>query len=110
MAEHRGLRVAGSIDQHQQRHHHTKGDALQDTQRQLSGDDDRGDSKLPTTAGEQVAQVAGLGEVEHRCDHDGGKRRVRHAPEQRRQRSAGRVVASPVRVGWRIILDTARLP
>jgi hypothetical protein len=43
--------------------------------------------KFPTVAGEQVAQIAGLGEVKHCCDHDGGKRRVRHAPEQRRQQN-----------------------
>ena len=39
------------------------------------------------SAGEQVAQIAGLGEVKHRGDDDGGKRRVRHAPEQRRQQN-----------------------
>jgi preprotein translocase subunit SecB len=41
------------------------GDALQDAQRQLSGNDDRGNRKLPTVAGKQVAQIAGLGEVKH---------------------------------------------
>ena len=40
-------------------------------------------------AGEQVAQIAGLGEVQHCRDDDGGKRRVRHAPEQRRQQNQG---------------------
>ena len=58
---------------------------MRDTQCQLSGDNDRGKSKLPTAAGEQVAQVLWLGEVQHCCDHDGGKRRVRHCPEQRCQ-------------------------
>jgi hypothetical protein len=44
--------VAGSIDQHQQRQRHAEGDALQDTQHQLSGNDYRGDGKLPTGAAE----------------------------------------------------------
>src|SRR5882672_3856010 len=60
LAEHRALRVAGSINQHQQRQRHTEGDALENAQRQLSDDDDCGDSKLPTAASEQVAQIAGL--------------------------------------------------
>jgi hypothetical protein len=41
----------------------TEGDALQDAQRQLSGGDDRSDGQLPATAGEQVAQIAGIREV-----------------------------------------------
>ena len=51
--------------------------------------DDRGESKLPAAAGEQVAQITGLREVQHCRDDDGGKRRVRHAPEQRRQQDQG---------------------
>jgi hypothetical protein len=52
LAEHRALRMAGSIDQHQQRQRHAEGDALQDTQHQLSGNDYRSDSKLPAAAAE----------------------------------------------------------
>ena len=52
LTQYRALWVAGAVDQQQQRQHHTKGDTLQDTQRQLAGDDDRADLKLPTTAGE----------------------------------------------------------
>jgi hypothetical protein len=33
LAEHRILRVAGSVDQRQQRQHHAEGDALADAQR-----------------------------------------------------------------------------
>jgi len=36
---------------------------VQDAQHQLSGNDNRGNGKFPMVAGEQVAQIAGLGEV-----------------------------------------------
>jgi len=54
LAEHRPLRVAGSIDQHQQRQPHAEGDAVQDAKHQLSADDDRCEGKFPTATGEQV--------------------------------------------------------
>ena len=40
-------------------------------------------------AGEQVAQIGGLRKVQHCRDDDGGKRRMGHAPEQRRQQDQG---------------------
>src|SRR5262245_19570970 len=43
LAEYLAWWVAGSLDQHQQRQHHAKGDALEDAQRQLPGDHDRGE-------------------------------------------------------------------
>jgi len=61
LAQRRALRMARSIDQHQQGQSHAEGDALQDAQRQLSGNDDRSNSKLLTVAGEQVAQIARFG-------------------------------------------------
>src|SRR5438132_2617173 len=82
LAQDRAYRVAGPINQQQQRQHDTEGNAMQDAQRELPGDDDRGDGELRTTAGEQVAQIAGLGEVKHRGDDDGSERRMRHATEQ----------------------------
>ncbi len=86
LAQHRALRVAGAINHHQQRQRHTEHDAVRDAQGQLCGDDDCGQGKFPTASGEQIAQIGGLGEVEHRRDHDGGERRIRHAAEQRRQK------------------------
>ena len=81
LAEHRAFRVAGSIDQQHQRQRDTEGDAVQDAQCQLSGDDDRGDAKFPMGAGEQAAQIAGPRKVKHCRDHDGGECWMRHAPE-----------------------------
>src|SRR5262245_50310772 len=40
-------------------------------------------------SGEQLAQVAGFGEMKHCSDHDGGKRRMRHPLEQGSQQNEG---------------------
>ena len=60
---------------------------MRDAQCQLSDDNDRGEGKLPAAAREQAPQIRGPGEVKHCRDHDGGKRRVRHDLEQRRQQN-----------------------
>ena len=54
-----------------------------------AGDDDRGEGELPPAADEQIAQIAGLREMQHRRNDDGGERRVRHASEQRGQQNQG---------------------
>src|ERR1700752_3707521 len=64
LAEYRALRMAGPIDQRQQRQRHAKQDAVRDAQCQLSGDHYRGERKFPMAASEQVSQVLRLREVE----------------------------------------------
>src|SRR6516225_1351244 len=74
-----------SIDQEQQRKDDPDRDAFEDAQRQLGDNHDRGDAELQAASDEQLAQIAGFGKMKHGDDHDGGKCRMRHAPEQRGQ-------------------------
>jgi hypothetical protein len=41
------MRVAGSVDNQQQREHHANGDSLENAKRQLASDDKHGDSDFP---------------------------------------------------------------
>jgi hypothetical protein len=58
LTEHRAVRVGGAIDQHHERQPHADGDAPQDTEGQLSADDDRGDTELAIASGTMTAQTA----------------------------------------------------
>src|SRR6516225_8550157 len=85
LAEHGAVRMGRSIDQEQQRKDDADRNAFEDAQRQLGDDHDRGDAELQAASNEQLAQIAGFGKMKHGDDYDGGKRRMRHAPEQRGQ-------------------------
>ena len=83
------MQVAGPPDQHQQRENHTGGDAGQHAQGQLAGEHHQREHQLGPAAGQQLAEIAQVGKMQHRRDDDGRQRAVRQAAKQRRQRDQG---------------------
>ena len=54
LAEHCSVRMAGYVDQGQQRHHDAQGDPLQHAQREFASDDNHSVGKRPAASGEQL--------------------------------------------------------